>query len=458
MAEERVLQLLRSEPKEYHLARDIASRLGIAKNEANNALYALKNAGKVKQETKKPPTWRAVVAETPQQLPLQQPQPQVNLPPAPSDRGQPPQRHDQPQANLPPAPSDGKQPPQQRVQPWASPAGNKAQGHYRGKQKSDETKERPFTVDLPIVKDSQLVNEVMIGVGGFASVNKAFHTDWQIDIAVKTLHVSAEGEKALLYSEVKKMLLASTSPHIVDICGICLGSTSISLVMTYMENGSLKSLLKRENVPLPWAIRWRIAHEIALGLNFLHCLDPQIIHCDMKAENVLLDKDFHAKISDFGIAKWRKNSELVKSVSPMGRTPTHAPPECFAGQEPNTKFDVYSFGITLWEILARKEPFQDGPANYMLASAVRSGQRPERSCFPSENEVSGMVALTYDCWENIPQRRPTMKEVCSRLARGCANYTEIHMLEAIIAIKKAKDKEEVISKNGSGSDEVEDLK
>ncbi|KAI8487079.1 hypothetical protein Bbelb_351490 [Branchiostoma belcheri] len=299
---------------------------------------------------------------------------------------------------------------------------------------TDSTEHGKLSINLPIIDELQLDGGEFIGRGAFAEVRKARHRDWDVDVAVKRLTQQVDGvkEKDLLYSEVKKMIIASTSPHIVDIRGICLG-LDFSIVMTYMENGSLKSLLKEEDIRVNWALRWRIAHEISLGLNFLHCLDPQIIHCDVKAANVLLDNDFHAKIGDFGLAKWRTKSRLVQSKSPEGVTPTHAAPEHFQGREPDAKFDVYSFGITLWEILTRKKPYEYIKDEY-LATIVRGGDRPTKAFLPTDTEgMSGMVTLMNDCWHGDPLSRPNMK------AKGCATYTDYDMLEAVIAVKRGKD-------------------
>ncbi|XP_035665269.1 leucine-rich repeat and IQ domain-containing protein 4-like [Branchiostoma floridae] len=218
------------------------------------------------------------------------------------------------------------------------------------------------TVDqkFPIIHFDQLEvgQQSILGRGGFAYVKKARHLDWKQDVAVKCLFTrQIEGsEQELLYSEARKLKLASNSAHVISLLGVCL-DPNFAIVMPYMENGSLAGLLR--DVDVPWALRWRMAHEISLGMTFLHCQNPQILHCDLKAENVLLDGDFHVKISDFGLSKWKMKSRVVTQTSPEGSTITHAPPEFFLDINlvPTPMFDVYSFGVLLWEIITRAEPY-----------------------------------------------------------------------------------------------------
>ncbi|XP_035663481.1 receptor-interacting serine/threonine-protein kinase 4-like [Branchiostoma floridae] len=181
-----------------------------------------------------------------------------------------------------------------------------------------------------------------IGQGGFASVCKSWHREWRMNVAVKFISKleMAASEQQLLYSEARKLKAASVSPYIIELYGVCL-RPHFALVMSYMENGCLGSLLR--HVDVPWALRWRMTYEISLAMNFLHCLDPQILHCDLKAANVLLDDDYHVKITDFGLSKWKSRSLVLTTVSPMGTTITHAPPEFLkdVNRLPDASFDVY---------------------------------------------------------------------------------------------------------------------
>lgn len=80
--------------------------------------------------------------------------------------------------------------------------------------------------------------------------------------------------------------------YILPVYGIC--REPVGLVMEYMETGSLEKLLASE--PLPWELRFRIVHETAVGMNFLHCMAPPLLHLDLKPANILLDAHYHVKV------------------------------------------------------------------------------------------------------------------------------------------------------------------
>ncbi|XP_078663480.1 uncharacterized protein LOC144906777 [Branchiostoma floridae x Branchiostoma belcheri] len=274
-----------------------------------------------------------------------------------------------------------------------------------------------------------------LGHGGFAAVARAHHRDWKHDVAVKRLKMTQEiegSEQQLLYSEARKLKLASTSPYVISLLGVCL-DPHFAIVMPYMENGSLAGLLR--DVDVPWALRWRMAHEISLGMTFLHCQNPQILHCDLKAENVLLDEDFHVKISDFGLWKWT-DMRVGGETSPTGATRTHAPPEYYTdvSRPPTDKFDVYSFGVLLWEIVKRNPPF---PYAAHGSPAVPTDQRADPAgSDPSDLETVNQ--LIQACCSHNPDDRPDFKECGDRLSDVTGRYELVHFLKAVIYVQKEK--------------------
>ncbi|KAG9341431.1 hypothetical protein JZ751_019240 [Albula glossodonta] len=197
-----------------------------------------------------------------------------------------------------------------------------------------------------------------IGSGGFGQVYKVRHVQWKTCLAIKcppSLHVD-EKERAELLEEAKKMEAAKFR-YILPVYGIC--SDPQGLVMEYMETGSLETLLASET--LPWELRFRIVHETAVGMNFLHCMNPPLLHLDLKPANILLDAHYHVKISDFGLARWNGFSR-ADDVSRDGfcGTIAYLPPERIIAKDrvSDTKHDVYSFSIVIWGILTQKKPYQ----------------------------------------------------------------------------------------------------
>lgn len=98
-------------------------------------------------------------------------------------------------------------------------------------------------------------------------------------------------ERGELLEEARKMEMAKFR-YILPVYGIC--QEPVGLVMEYMEMGSLEKLLAAE--PLPWDLRFRIIHETAVGMNFLHCMAPPLLHLDLKPANILLDAHYHVKV------------------------------------------------------------------------------------------------------------------------------------------------------------------
>ncbi|KAM7523572.1 hypothetical protein LguiA_013474 [Lonicera macranthoides] len=195
------------------------------------------------------------------------------------------------------------------------------------------------------------------------------------------------------------------------------------LVFEYMSNGSLADVLfKPENQPC-WEERIRIAKDIARGILYLHedC-EMQIIHCDIKPQNILMDEYKRAKVSDFGPAKLIKPDQSKTSTSIRG-TRGYVAPEWHCNLPVTVKVDVYSFGVVLLEILCRRrcvdtslteeevilehwvyQCFEDGELGKLVGDEVLD-----------KRELDRMVKLGLLCIQDKPSTRPSMKKVLMML-------------------------------------------
>ncbi|KAL4608753.1 receptor-interacting serine/threonine-protein kinase 4 [Arapaima gigas] len=265
-----------------------------------------------------------------------------------------------------------------------------------------------------------------IGSGGFGQVYKVRHVQWKTCLAIKcppSLHVDAK-ERAELLEEAKKMEAAKFR-YILPVYGIC--SDPLGLVMEYMETGSLETLLASE--PLPWELRFRIIHETAVGMNFLHCMNPPLLHLDLKPANILLDGHYHVKISDFGLARWNGLSG-TNDISRDGfcGTIAYLPPERIIEKEgvSDTKHDVYSFSIVIWGILTQKKPYQGENNILHIMVKVVKGVRPDLGAVPRSRPQAcvGFMALMQRCWHESPQARPSFQEITSEAEELCSKPHE----------------------------------
>ncbi|NWS06754.1 RIPK4 kinase, partial [Motacilla alba] len=226
-------------------------------------------------------------------------------------------------------------------------------------------------------------------------------------------------ERMELLEEARKMEMAKFR-YILPVYGIC--REPVGLVMEYMETGSLEKLLASE--PLPWELRFRIIHETAVGMNFLHCMSPPLLHLDLKPANILLDAHYHVKISDFGLAKCNGMSHSHDiSMDGLCGTIAYLPPErikeknrCF-----DTKHDVYSFSIVVWGVLTQKKPFAEENNILHIMVKVVKGHRPELPAVSKSrpHSCNNLIKLMQKCWQDDPGERPTFQEITAETEALC---------------------------------------
>ncbi|XP_004631848.1 receptor-interacting serine/threonine-protein kinase 4 isoform X1 [Octodon degus] len=265
-----------------------------------------------------------------------------------------------------------------------------------------------------------------VGSGGFGQVYKVRHVHWKTWLAIKcspSLHVD-DRERLELLEEAKKMEMAKFR-YILPVYGIC--REPVGLVMEYMETGSLERLLASE--PLPWDLRFRIVHETAVGMNFLHCMSPPLLHLDLKPANILLDAHYHVKISDFGLAKCTGLSHSHDlSMDGLFGTIAYLPPERIREKSRlfDTKHDVYSFAIVIWGVLTQKKPFADEKNILHIMVKVVKGHRPELPpvCRPRPRACANLLRLMQRCWHEDPRERPSFQEITSETEDLCEKPEE----------------------------------
>ncbi|PON54669.1 Mitogen-activated protein kinase kinase kinase [Parasponia andersonii] len=275
-----------------------------------------------------------------------------------------------------------------------------------------------------------------IGEGGFGSVYKGVLLDGTI-IAVKQLSSKSKQGNQEFVNEIG-MISALQHPNLVKLHGCCVEGKQLLLVYEYMENNSLAHSLFGSaecQLKLDWPRRQKICIGIARGLAFLQEESPlKIVHRDIKATNILLDRDLNPKISDFGLAKLDEEDNTHITTRVAGTIGYMAPEYALWGYLTH-KADVYSFGIVALEIVAGIKNTKFGPyEDYvcLLDWALVSQQKGELmglvdprlgSEFYKEEAIR-MIKVALLCTNASPALRPTMSTVVSMLE----GRTRVHEL------------------------------
>ncbi|XP_027927403.1 probable leucine-rich repeat receptor-like serine/threonine-protein kinase At3g14840 isoform X1 [Vigna unguiculata] len=275
-----------------------------------------------------------------------------------------------------------------------------------------------------------------IGEGGFGPVYKGVLSDGTI-IAVKQLSSKSRQGNREFINEIG-MISALKHPSLVKLYGCCMEGDQLMLIYEYMENNSLARALfapEKSQLKLDWSTRQRICVGIARGLAYLHGESRlKIVHRDIKATNVLLDKDLNPKISDFGLAKLDEEGSTHITTRVAGTYGYMAPEYAMHGYLTD-KADVYSFGIVALEIISGKSNTMNWPKEgcFSLVDFVHLLREQgdlmnlvdERlgNDFKRE-EVVIMINVGLLCTQVSPIHRPTMASVVCML-EGKSDVEEV---------------------------------
>ncbi|NWH66207.1 RIPK2 kinase, partial [Geococcyx californianus] len=322
---------------------------------------------------------------------------------------------------------------------------------------------------LPSIPSSKLPDLRFISRGAYGTVSAARHADWRVPVALKCLQGPLlDSDRNHLLKEAEILHKARFS-YILPILGICNEPEFLGIVTEYMTNGSLNQLLYRKDIypDIPWCLRFRILYEIVLGVNYLHNMNPPLLHHDLKTQNILLDDEFHVKIADFGMSKWRvisMSQSRSETSLPEGGTIIYMPPEDYNPSQKtraSIKYDIYSFAIIMWEVMSRKQPFEDVINPLQIMYSVSQGQRldlSEESLSVDIPHRALIVRLIESGWAQNPDERPSFLKCLIDLEPVLRIFEEIAMLEAVILLKRSKSlyESQCIYKSGKKAD-VEQL-
>ena len=245
----------------------------------------------------------------------------------------------------------------------------------------------------------------LIGQGGYGFVYIARHQYWNT-VAYKKLPVEIvqKCDEDGLITEAK-IHLRLAHPNIVKCLSIIFEPGHYGLILEYMEHGEIRNYLSQNKNS---QITLSFVHDVALGMDYLHCLDPPVIHGDLKIRNVLLGKDLKARICDFGFSIWKNYSQSHSANTVALGTLTHVPPERLKNNtlRKNEASDVYSFGITVWEMTTLQDPFKHAAGNQSLVQYwIMHGQRPDIEEPSWKSLPQSIIDMVYTSWQEEADKR-----------------------------------------------------
>ncbi|XP_004516000.1 uncharacterized protein [Cicer arietinum] len=285
---------------------------------------------------------------------------------------------------------------------------------------------------LQIIRNVDLEELMELGSGTYGTV---YHGKWRgTDVAIKRIKKSCFGGRSSEQERLAKdfwreaqILSNLHHPNVLAFYGIVpdgAGGT-LATVTEYMVNGSLRHVLVKNNRLLDCRKKLIIAMDAAFGMEYLH--SKNIVHFDLKCDNLLVNlRDPQrpiCKVGDFGLSRIKRNTLVSGGV--RGTLPWMAP-ELLNGNSSRVseKVDVFSFGISMWELLTGEEPYADMHCGAIIGGIVKNTLRPPipDRCDPEWRK------LMEECWSRDPECRPSFTEITNRLRsmsmalQGKGNY------------------------------------
>eukprot|EP00258_Populus_trichocarpa_P032041 XP_024448060.1 MDIS1-interacting receptor like kinase 2 [Populus trichocarpa] len=271
-----------------------------------------------------------------------------------------------------------------------------------------------------------------IGEGGYGTVYKAVMPTEQV-VAVKKLHRSQTEKLSDFKAFEKEVCVLANIRHrnIVKMYGFCSHTKHSFLVYEFIERGSLRKIISSEEqaIEFDWTKRLNVVKGVGGALSYLHhSCSPPIIHRDITSNNILVDLEYEAHVSDFGTARllMPDSSNWTSFAGTFGYTA----PELAYTMKVTEKCDVYSFGVVTMEVMTGRHPGDLISALLSPGSSSSSSMPPiaqhallkdvldQRISLPKKGAAEGvvhMMKITLACLHPNPQSRPTMEKISFEL-------------------------------------------
>ncbi|KAG8501687.1 hypothetical protein CXB51_004690 [Gossypium anomalum] len=282
--------------------------------------------------------------------------------------------------------------------------------------------------DLDLATNHFFAAENVLGEGGYGGVYKGRLINGTEVAVKKILNNLGQAEKE--FRVEVEAIGHVRHKNLVRLLGYCIEGVHRMLVYEYVNNGNLEQWLHgamRQHGTLTWEARMKVIIGTAKALAYLHeAIEPKVVHRDIKSSNILIDDDFNAKVSDFGLAKLLGSGESHITTRVMGTFGYVAPEYANTGLL-NEKSDIYSFGVLLLlEAVTGRDPVDYGrPANEvnlvewlkMMVGTRRAEEvvDPNLETRPATRALKRALLVALRCVDPDANKRPKMTQVVRML-------------------------------------------
>eukprot|EP01133_Synstelium_polycarpum_P003936 gene3936-4557_t len=299
--------------------------------------------------------------------------------------------------------------------------GAHASGNESDEQNEDDDSEEESELDITELKgwvhwipSADLEYIKRIGSGTYSKVYKGRYREKYV--AIKTLRgTNMTTEQIQGFRKECDILSTIQSPYLISFYGSCVEESQLSMVVEYCSKGTLHKVINSTSLDMDWDKWFKWMTQVVEGVRYLHNMKPPMVHRDLKTLNILVGADWNAKLCDFGLTR----TMTMTNVSTLGMlrgTMAYTAPEIYDGLLYNTKSDVYSLGVIMWEMVQRvitgtyQRPFHEHPISMDIQIIIltsKSKVRPKiiGSC------PEALKALIISCWDENPDVRPTCEDI-----------------------------------------------
>lgn len=295
--------------------------------------------------------------------------------------------------------------------------------------------------------DEEIVLGKPIGQGGFG---KIYQGTWQGKVvAIKEIPIIKIGKTN---KEVKFLQKLVKNEHVIEYYDEFQKYNNFYIIMEYAEQGSLKNFIdNNKDNPHNWTLNYNFISQIVKGLKHLH--DNQIIHRDLKSDNILITQNNILKLADFGLVKFLDSSNVSISGNQLKGTVRWLAPEVLGGEKHTYQSDIYSLGMVMWEIVVQNtKPFYpkyENDINVIFGlGRDRKNENDEYKDIEKEtipvNIPQDLAEIINKCWDKTPNQRISLTEIENKLTNS----------EKVIEIVKFEEISTSIQSSSNSSQEV----